>query len=351
MKETIIGRTTGILLVCLCMLTSSQAQNRSHQDTVFHRSLHYTAKGMSYWYDKSNGGLELTSGIPYSQLGCQSCHVAGCDRCHLTKAGGTPVYSTEAARKQEMCLECHTREVSILKIDREANQVDVHAAKGMMCMDCHTAREMHGNGVEYVSMKQVNAMDVKCENCHTTLHTSLSHTVHKGKVDCKACHDRHVVSCTNCHFETLVKEGKRVAMPVSGWIFLMNLDGKVTSANMQTFVLKDQKTFLMFAPQHSHSVMGKGRSCKECHASKIVKQAKDGRVTLTCLENGRLENLKGVIPVTEDVTWEMVYHEREDGKWVPMKNAATPKLHYAGFGKPLTRAQMENLLRPQAEKE
>jgi hypothetical protein len=336
----------GIFLACVFLLSTTQAKNRNEQDTVFQRSLHSTAKGMSYWYDKSNDGLESVTGVPYSQLTCQGCHVASCDRCHLTKADGKVEYSTQTARKQEMCLECHARETSILKIDRQANQVDVHVAQGMTCMDCHTAREMHGDGVEYISMKQPGATDAGCERCHTPK-PSLSHTAHKGTVDCKACHDRHVVSCTNCHFETLVQQGKRVAIPVSGWVFLMNLNGKVTSATVQSFVVKGKKTFLMFAPQHSHSVMAKGRTCKDCHATEVTRQAQDGKVRLTWLQNGQLQNTKGVIPVTENVNWEMVYYEREEGKWVPLKDAKAPAVQYAGFGKPLTGQQMKNLLRVQ----
>ena len=344
MKGTSLIRLCLILLLPL-LWVGVQAQDSGSKGTIFDRSLHFTAKGMSYWYDKANGGLEVVSGVPYAQLGCQDCHVATCDQCHVAKTDET-AYSTKAARNQEMCLTCHAREASIFKIDKAANQVDVHTANGMTCMDCHTAGEMHGNGTEFVSMKQSGAMEITCEKCHTP-GASLSHTTHNGKVDCKACHDRQVVSCTNCHFETLVKEGKRVAMPVSGWMFLMNLDGKVTCANMQSFVVKGKKTFIMFAPQHSHSVTAKGRKCEECHATEAAKQAQQGSVKLTWLEGGKLQNLKGVVPVAANVKWGMAYHEREDGKWVPMSDALEPVLHYAGYGKPLTADQMKNLVKPQ----
>jgi len=29
-------------------------------------------EGMEYWYDKANGGLEIISGVPYSNLGCKN---------------------------------------------------------------------------------------------------------------------------------------------------------------------------------------------------------------------------------------------------------------------------------------
>ena len=335
---------TGLLLILGFFAATSQTT----QDTLFYRSLHYTARGMSYWYASANGGLESITGVPYEQLGCQNCHVAGCFQCHLTVANDQSAYSTAAARRQEQCLVCHAREASIMKIDRESNQSDVHVEKGMICMDCHTAREIHGDGREYVSMKQPDAMEVSCGQCHSP-GESRAHTVHDGKLDCNACHQRHVVSCTNCHFETLVKEGKRIAIPVSGWMFLMNLNGKVTSATMQSFVVKENKTFLMFAPQHSHSVMGKGRTCNECHSAKILEDIRKGRVKLTWFQDAKMQNRKGVIPVAEGITWEMVYQDREGGNWVPMANPRQPKLHYASFGTPLTAAQIRSLRKPQTD--
>lgn len=322
------------------------AQADVDNSTLFHSSLHYTAKGMGYWYDKSNGGLEILTGIPYSELGCKNCHVANCDRCHLTKIDDIPVYSTKAARSQEMCLECHAREASIIKIDRQANQLDVHLAKDMTCMDCHSGREVHGDGNVYNSMKDENAMTTRCENCHSNLSKNTSHTVHGSKVDCKACHERQMVSCTNCHFSTLLKENKRLAIPVSGWVFLMNYYGKVTTANMQTFVVDSNKTFLMFAPQHSHSIMAKGRQCNECHATRIMQQAKKGKIKLTWLQEGKLENLKGVIPVSENVSWGIIYQDRKNGQWVPIEKPLPARLHYAGYGKPLTSEQLKMLLQP-----
>jgi hypothetical protein len=53
--------------------------------------------------------------------------------------------------------------------------------------------------------------------------------------------------CTNCHFETLLKESKRISIPVSGWVFLMYCNGKVNPANIQTYVVLGRKTFLAVA--------------------------------------------------------------------------------------------------------
>jgi len=336
-----------ILVVALMLLGLdgvSYGQEIKKENCFFLSGLHYTAKGMGYWYDKANGGIEIISGVPYSDLGCKNCHVPGCDRCHKITKDGKAEYSKKAAKNQAMCLECHAREQAIMNIDRAANQEDVHFAKGMKCMDCHSAREMHGDGIEYVSLKQPGTMDTRCEKCHSSVKPSESHTVHGDKLDCKACHTRQEVSCTNCHFETLVKEGKRIAIPVSGWVFLLNYGGKVTSANMQTFVLKGEKTFFMFAPEMSHSIMKDGRKCDGCHGTEIMKQVQKGKITLTWLEEGKVKNLKGVVPVVKGVDYQCVYQDRKEGKWVPIQNPSKPIYHYAAFGEPLSKEQLDKLV-------
>ena len=345
MRRALVIQLIVLNLILIGLLGNPYCQEIKKENCFFLTSLHYTAKGMGYWYDKANGGLEIISGVPYSNLGCKNCHVPGCDRCHKVEKDKTFKYSTEAAKNQTMCLECHAREQAIMGIDHAAKQEDVHFAKGMKCMDCHSSREMHGDGKEYVSLKETGAMDTKCEKCHTSVKPTDSHKVHGEKVDCKACHVRHVVSCTNCHFDTLVKEGKRVAIPVSGWVFLMNYGGKVTSASMQTFVVKGDKTFFMFAPHMSHSVMKEGRKCDGCHGTKIMKDVQSGKVTLTWLEEGKTKNLKGVIPVVKGVDYQCVYQDRKEGKWVPIQTPSKPLYHYAAFGEPLSKEQLDRLLK------
>ncbi len=350
MKKVLIIQSIVLNLILIGLLGNPYCQEIKKENCFFLSSLHYTAKGMGYWYDKANGGLEIISGVPYSNLGCKNCHVPGCDRCHKAEKDKTFKYSSEAAKNQTMCLECHAREQAIIGIDRAAKQEDVHFAKGMKCMDCHSSREMHGDGKEYVSLKEPGAMDTKCEKCHSSVKPTDSHKVHGGKLDCKACHVRHVVSCTNCHFDTLVKEGKRVAIPVSGWVFLINYEGKVTSATMQNFVVKGNKTFFMFAPHMSHSVMKEGRKCDVCHGTEIMKQVQKGKVTLTWLEEGKVKNLKAIIPVAEGVDYQCIYQDLKEGKWIPIKNPAIPIYHYAAFGKPLSKEQLGRLVEPMGKK-
>lgn len=338
------------LVFYLSMHDSLYSQNTEKQECMFKSSLHYTVSGMSYWYDKSKGGLESITGVPYNDLSCKNCHVSSCDVCHKTEKDGKAVYSIESSKNQDMCLKCHAREATIMNIDKKNNTEDVHFAASMKCMDCHTSREMHGDGVEYSSMKQSGAMDVTCERCHDKISKTNSHTIHGNKLDCKACHIQQVVSCTNCHFETMVKEGKRVSVPVAGWEFLMNSNGKVTSANMQTFVVPGNKTFLMFAPQYSHSISKFGKKCEDCHATNIDNKVKEGTINLTWLENDKVEQTKGVIPVVDDVQYNLVYQNYENGKWTPIANPLNPKVQYVGFGSPLTKEQLNKLITPQKTK-
>lgn len=318
--------------------------NVTGEDCFYLKSLHYTANGMGHWYSKANGGLETITGIPYSELGCKNCHVGGCDRCHRTEQGKRLSYTLKAAQRQPMCLKCHGREKAMIRINFAEKKEDVHLLKGMVCTDCHSTREMHGDGTKYISLKQPGAMDTNCEKCHDNIKPTDAHTVHEGKLDCKACHVRHVVSCTNCHFDYLVKEGKRKAIPVHGWVFLMNYKGKVTSASMQTFVVRPNKTFLMFAPHMSHAISKEGRKCEGCHGTETAKWViKDKKLKLTWLEEGKVKNLKGVIPVVKDVEYDCAYQDLQDGKWVPLKNPEKPVVQYAAFGKPLTEDQLEAL--------
>ena len=345
MKRKFIILLTVLGFIMSGLLVQGYSEDIKKEDCFFLSSLHYTTRGMAYWYDKANGGLETLTGIPYAspKLDCINCHVKSCDVCHKTVEGEKSFYTAKAARNQDVCLNCHKRERTIMKIDKDTHQEDVHFAKQMQCRDCHIPSEVHGDGKEYNSMKQPGAMHAKCETCHPSVPESTSHKIHGDKLECKACHIRHVVSCQNCHIETIVNERKRVDIKVSGWTFLMNYEGKVTSANTQTFVAPGNKTLIMFAPQNSHSVMKQGRKCDDCHGTNIVKQVQSGKVNLTWLENSELKNLKGVIPVVEGVRYDCVYQDYKDGIWIPIDNPSSPMVQYIGYGKPLSKDQLKKL--------
>ena len=54
----------------------------------------------------------------------------------------------------------------MLKFLKKKRLKNAHFSKGMQCMNCDIAREIFGNGKEYVSLIKSGAMDTKCENCH-----------------------------------------------------------------------------------------------------------------------------------------------------------------------------------------
>lgn len=346
-KILFITFITTIIIIAV-IIQDIYSETITRKDCFFLTGLHYTTNGQRYWYSRENGGLELLTGIPYDDIGCQKCHTASCDNCHKTQNNGKIAYSSAAAKKKEVCLKCHGRARSMIKIDKSAHQEDLHFKMGMECMDCHSAREMHGDGTAYISLEQPGAMDTKCQNCHQEVESTEAHTVHGEKLDCLACHLRHVVSCTNCHFKTFAETELKKSLKVSGWIFLINQHGKITSANMQNFIIEGKKAFLMFAPHMTHSIMKPGRKCNDCHGTEIVKQVKKGKITLTWLKNDKIQNIKGVIPVVAGVDYQCVYMDYQKQKWLPVKNHNPVVYHYPGFGTPLSKKQLASLAKTQS---
>jgi hypothetical protein len=313
------------------------------ESNFYEKSLHYTNKGLEYWYSKEQGGLERLTGIPFSELDCTRCHVRTCDTCHEKEVNGKPTYSLEPVRGQEVCRSCHTiNALEMVEKNKEAKDLDVHFKNEMKCMDCHTAREIHGDGTAYNSFQQPGALDTQCENCHSPLSEITSHVVHKGKLDCNACHIRDLSACYNCHFDTRVKENKSVSLPLKNVLFLINKEGKVTLANFHSFVYQN-KAMISFAPAFPHWVMKEGRNCEECHDTQIVKDIKKNKFYPVVYEKGELKNVKGVIPVLDGMKWNLVYLNYEEGKWIPIENPGEPLINYSGYSSPLNLEQFKKL--------
>ncbi|MGA7838739.1 MAG: hypothetical protein WB996_12270 [Ignavibacteriaceae bacterium] len=331
------------ILSIIVLSTLTFSQDTTQHKSIFESSLHHTGSGMKYWYDKKQGGLELITGVRYSDLSCKNCHIGSCDVCHKVEKDGKGFYSTAAAKKKDLCFNCHEGIASIRKINEENETPDVHEEMGLECLDCHSISDVHGDGAEFTSLNDPGAISAKCENCHDSISKNVSHYIHRNKVDCKGCHTREVVSCTNSQLETMIKEGKRVTQQVSGWEFLINYNGLVTSATIQTYVGPGNKTFIKFTPQFSHSIRGDGKKCEECHNNPNVNEMKSGSMNLTWLENGKLEQAHGVIPVTEGVDYNTVFQKYENGKWVPINNPEKPIVQFAGYGSPLTKKQVKRL--------
>ncbi|HEA83845.1 MAG: hypothetical protein H0Z16_05020 [Thermodesulfobacterium sp.] len=335
-----------VILFLVGSLSKGFSQKNNDEETFYKSSLHFYARGMAHWYSKENGGIEKLTCIPYDKLACNHCHAKTCDRCHKVEVNGKFAYSVKKAKSMKNCLGCHAREKMLLGVFKKKGLQDVHFSKGLECINCHTAREIHGDGEKYISMREQGAMDTKCENCHQERPATVSHRIHKDKLDCTACHVRQVITCANCHMDTFLKTGKKTFIPLRNWIFLVNYNGKVVSGNIQTFVVNKNQTFIIYAPFFSHDVVKTGRKCEECHATDIVKQISKGKIKITWIEKGTLTNLKGVIPIVEGVKYKNAYMEYVDGKWIPLENPEEPMHQFVAFGKPLTKSQLRKLMMP-----
>lgn len=335
-----------LLLVVLALFSNSASSQEDKTATIikdYKTSLHATGSGMKHWYSKEQGGTELVFGAPYDQLNCSGCHDKSCDSCHeiFTNEKGEKV--VKAVKPENACLECHFVEKAELgKLKKENGSADVHFIKGMKCMDCHTSREMHGDGKQYDSFQQTGAMDVSCETCHTDLTTIESHQVHGNKLSCNSCHVRNIPTCYNCHFDTKTNKGKSVSPQLEGMLFLVNHKGQVNPANLHTFVAGN-KAMIVFSPFFSHSIMKEGRTCAECHESDLLLDIRKNNFYPVTWENGKLRNVKGVIPVAEKMKWNFVYLKNEDKTWLPLEAPSDVRINYSGFCSPLTQEQLSRL--------
>jgi len=307
-------------------------------ESFYATSLHATNRGIEFVYSKEHGGLERLTGMSATELGCTKakCHVRNCDTCHKSEADGKASFTTDPARIQRACDRCHP----VAKDDP-----DVHFSKGMRCMRCHTAREIHGDGTAWETYMRPGALDARCETCHTGLSPTASHTVHRGKLDCAACHTGETTTCLNCHVETRLAQGKDSSIPVSGIVFLVNHDSRVTTGNLLSYVYRG-RTMITVAPAYFHSITRKGRTCADCHGSPIVASVAAGTFVPFRWENGAMTATAGVVPVVDGVDWKLPFLDRRGDGWVPLTDAPAPLLNYSGFCTPLSREQLARLEKP-----
>ena len=316
------------------------------QDALFTKSLHNTTEGMRYWYEE-NGGFKDVTGIPYSELDCKNCHIETCDKCHTEKKGETFSYTVNKAKENETCLPCHSREAATFRFGKEKGMLDVHIANEMSCADCHKGEDVHGDGNSYHSMRDSNAVKAACTDCHQPDSTLRAHTVHKGKLDCNACHVQYTTTCMNCHFDRFLETGSRkgnfMALPAN--IFLINYNGKVTTANVQTLVYKDEK-FIAYAPYFTHAVQKQARACNECHGTDLVKQLKKGEhVSGMEFKDGKFIPQECVVPIVADqLDWPFL--SKTGDKWEVLKNDKPVRVQFVCYGKPLTHKQIKRMAMP-----
>lgn len=304
------------LFICLGFASSLLAQAN------FSTSLHATRQGKVTAYAKENGGMELITNIPMKDLACLKCHsttekypdgtainsatyTPSCNDCHdMTK--GTSV-------DEQTCYNCHNRQVYEKQLYPDSDPTgDVHRKKGLKCMSCHKKDEMHGDGNAYKSWLDAGASKTSCVECHPLdkLSSNTSHDMHAktNKVDCLACHTTSIVSCTNCHFETLLATGKNRALKkIKGFELLVKRNGKVTTGTFMTYTYNG-KTDVIIAPFRSHLIQKNARTCTDCHVNMggnvaaIKEYNTDQKITMAKWDeaNKTLITPTGVVPIPAD---------------------------------------------------
>jgi hypothetical protein len=351
MCNTLRNGTAAIVIAVVSVNFVSAANPGDNPLGFFSSSLHYTGEGMRYWYEADGGFMDIT-GIPYDsdQLDCKTCHVQSCDRCHAKKEDGKDVYSAHAAADMKaVCLSCHKREQAIFNMGQASQTLDVHIAKGMTCMDCHNASEVHGTGIAFHSMHDSGAVTTACENCHTFGEdASRAHTIHKGKLDCAACHVSNSIFCLNCHMDNVIKDQSRAGNfipPKMDWTLLINYDGKVTAGSAQSLVYQNHK-FIAYAPFFSHAVQAEGRECADCHANAAVTHIKQGQsIQMAAFKDGKVVSWQGVVPcVPDQLRW--IFLNKTETGWVPIDDSAPVKYQMTVYGSPLTEDQIKKLAMP-----
>jgi len=322
-------------------------------DEHFWTSLHATGMGKQTFYNTApNGGFEKSTGVPYMDLSCKSCHepqAGGCvTHCHdVAKPGlGAEVDATLTGA----CGDCHSRQKAEAFVHGYS---DVHRDAGMDCMECHTMEDVHGDGTPYVSMLEDGAIDARCEDCHTSLESNSYHSIHSSTVDCSACHIQSVVTCYNCHFETeLALDVKKPYGQFKDWVFLMNYRGKVHAANFQSVVDVDDESILAMAPFYAHTVAEDAVECNDCHGNAALQEyfdENDGVIDVVWWNGTGLSYMKGRIPVTPELTGTMkfaVVQLNQPGGSVWSHVGDSVDEIQIVYGSPLTAEQMAKLKDP-----
>ena len=81
-------------ILCTCPVALlSQDSAPGTEKSAYQNSLHYTGRGLELWYAKEHGGPERITGIPFTQLSCNNCHVRSCDSCHAQQVNGRVAFA------------------------------------------------------------------------------------------------------------------------------------------------------------------------------------------------------------------------------------------------------------------
>ncbi len=299
-------------------------------------SLHGTANGMRWWYEQPDGAGALFN-VDYADTGCGDCHTNGCDDCHANADG------TGGVTEPDACLACHSR----IGKENALELSDLHMAElSMVCSDCHNFTEMHGDGTLPDGQYAEGGLSTACEDCHdpAALPTAPEHTIHGADFNCDACHVESVVTCYNCHLETLLDtHEKKAAAAFKNFVILMNgPDGRIRTGTYQS-VVYGTDTFIAFGPFHGHTVTAAGRVCDDCHDNDRITELNDtGAIQMTWWDAGesKVMHTTGAVPFVPDLfEWQFVTLDGD--AWIELTTDLSQ--YQVEFCTPLTADQLAYL--------
>ncbi|MDH4222029.1 MAG: hypothetical protein OEV55_00670 [candidate division Zixibacteria bacterium] len=97
------------------------------------------------------------------------------------------------------------------------------------------------------------------------------------------------------------------------------------------------------------------QSCDVCHLKEVdgistysSEVAKAPQICHRC--HGEMEKDNPDVHFTKGMKWNLVYLDRKDTTWVPLKNPEEPLLNYSGYCSPITKEQFENLVKARNSK-
>ncbi len=127
-----------------------------------------------------------------------------CDQCHVEVVRG------DGSVSEERCYDCHAERYEEGMTSQKLHERHVNE-KGVKCFSCHEE-------IKHGRVKMIQALEVKCENCHVKLHSSQKEMYMgasaRGVEDTPSRMFAAQVSCDGCHTKVSVSQSGE--MEISG---------------------------------------------------------------------------------------------------------------------------------------
>lgn len=255
---------------------------------TYKNSLHFTTAGQRHGISGKFSKKELQIfDKKVFQQSCRSCH-ASCGDCHVKSpkvSGVNPGFINNhqfvAKDDGKTCAICHGGRVYPEFTGEFGGAADIHYQKGMTCLDCHKKAEFHGTSTAYKTKREVKEKPA-CVNCHKvgeekTEKAKTSHTQHKDRVSCYACHSGgEYKNCYSCHLGTGAKSKPDFFLGLSPRDQKTITTLRHTPAARDTFKKVGIKmehydklpNYWDAAPHNIKKRTERTRSCESCHLEK-----------------------------------------------------------------------------------